>query len=808
MKKLQNIKTALLLLAMLLPLISKAQFLPCPGNSWSRTIYRNEANYPLKPADTYTQAAQGFMNDVNIICVLKFEYMYPGAGQWFTKTWLGGLTEAVDPAPIYAMGKDKITFKYRRSRLLTAIPFPVYKIVYDYVTVMLSGPRDINVLLPQNTLCRSSAPVNMKNFTKFTGHNMGATPEWAENLRFNDHNQVEIPDGIINPSALAAGQYTWKVSYEDNRISHGNKTVSKYITFNVVDLPSLAFNTLPPDTVWSNAQPINLGAMLTYSQGAVITSPSVGVTVSGQGIFFNPANAGTGPKLITLKATNSSGCDTTIFRPIFVKYNPGTPYMPLLSDESTIRFISQNRIEQYILSTMYQLQCGTAIGCVPAITNYTQMKIYSQSLGFPTFMALYYDYYINMQGYLNSTYVCDGKNYVLKVADPQTNMANPLDNLTYHWYKENSLGVQELLGSGTTYGLQVADNDSDDVFTIYLSAKNYIGVESPKYPMRVYTNHKYRSQWAGDTLCHDNSYAIDIPVWSDYQQYAPFSDTGAVGQDLVLWNNFFSRSVKAYNGSGNLIASSDSNRIDIPLSPVASQKVGLLFGSRYPYYLFYDDYNYSTGTLTTPPQGLTGTPSPWKPVTGIPFHDLGCECESTDTVLFAKKPVLTFNINSDTVSYAGSLINIQNQGEFGGESFWNFLDGGISYLPSPFHYLYDPGCQDIYYVETNTYGCESDTTVFCYTFVPEAYLSADEETALTGEPELYPVPFTDELTLETPLEIREIEIYDPSGKLVYRASGFFTGQHGMNLFSLSPGIYYVRLTAGNGMLYNRKITKQ
>lgn len=73
---------------------------------------------------------------------------------------------------------------------------------------------------------------------------------------------------------------------------------------------------------------------------------------------------------------------------------------------------------------------------------------------------------------------------------------------------------------------------------------------------------------------------------------------------------------------------------------------------------------------------------------------------------------------------------------------------------------------------------------------------------------VYPNPFIDEINLKgfDPNEIKTIEVFDVSGKLLLQVSPNLSG-NSINLYSIPKGIYFLKVGLKNGNTFNKKIVK-
>lgn len=553
---------------------------------------------------------------------------------------------------------------------------------------------------------------------------------------------IDITDGIFGDLAEAASD-NYSGTYTVTDVSDGCEITSSIEEFELFPRATAVWTASPPASMLDSDASINLSSLITADATHSVTGPGT-YNISGN-YYFDPSAAGAeGDKILQLAVSTADGCTyEQETRTIEIVHDPGSPEHVWIN----------------ILGSGFNNVLTHAPEMLPL--NYDP-GTYPGGLG--GFL-----YYIKMLTLQWGHSVCE--------QDTINFQAVVLPDYTYKWYKDLS-GEILLVGSGPTYTEYVPSTDSHLEYKIYLSATNFLGVESQKDPFIVSVNPK-PTNTEDIFVCHEGDDLYTLPISYDH----PLMDSMYIGGVLNLarlermtnYNWYSSDEAYLYRGYDRFHDWNDLNKYDEYLFKRIDSSKTLLNDSSYPFY----------------PAGIDGS-------TGLSYKLTSCRCEAENfgRLTLVKNPELDFISNLSGEITTGTPVLFTNNSTFSDSIIWNFGDSPYNYYEdSQWYYYYEVGFHDLSVTVLDTFGCFENTIIPNYINVTD-WTSVEE-----NQPEqlnIYPNPASDFLNIGS--NHKGYRIFDSTGQEVKNGI-----ENKINVEGLTPGIYLI-VVQGDNRYYSQLIT--
>ncbi len=290
--------------------------------------------------------------------------------------------------------------------------------------------------------------------------------------------------------------------------------------------------------------------------------------------------------------------------------------------------------------------------------------------------------------------------------------------------------------------------------------------------------------------------------------------TLCVGDDLVLsgsgassytWNNgvvnavsFNPTQTSTYTVTGTAAnGCSDTDAIKVVVNTLPTVKANatfnavckgekvLLFGTGT------NQYTWSSNVIDRESFIPTGT----KTYTVKGTNATGCSNFDTITVIVHELPVVTLNLDSDTVCTSDAAFDLSGGSPSGGEYSGVVSNGKFDPAQA------GPGIKPIIYNYIGLYGCSGSASS---QIVVDVCAGIGELSAIQFD--AYPNPVKDLLTITADVAIYEVQILNVNGALVYNQH-FIQTNNTINLSSFAKGVYFLQVKTEAGVSV-RKLVKE
>jgi subtilisin family serine protease/PKD repeat protein len=205
-----------------------------------------------------------------------------------------------------------------------------------------------------------------------------------------------------------------------------------------------------------------------------------------------------------------------------------------------------------------------------------------------------------------------------------------------------------------------------------------------------------------------------------------------------------------------------------------------------------DQYLWSTGATTQSIE--VGTAGKYS--IRVQDNSLGCNSSSNEIeILINPAPVSEFQVEGDLNPF--SEISFINSSVGAAQYLWNFGDGATSTEVSPSHTYFVVKDYNVTLTVTNDLGCTA--------------LSEQAIAIITGlendaSVQVYPVPFTKGVAIQTEWDYLFYTLTDVTGKIYDSSSTSITNKsHTVHLPELPTGVYFLTISDGNKTIKRRLI---
>lgn len=184
----------------------------------------------------------------------------------------------------------------------------------------------------------------------------------------------------------------------------------------------------------------------------------------------------------------------------------------------------------------------------------------------------------------------------------------------------------------------------------------------------------------------------------------------------------------------------------------------------------------------------------------ITVVEFNCILAAADTITYivnvAEEITALFTENITDIN----SVDFSNESTGGTSYDWDFGDGDNSTDMSPSHVYAEDGAYEVVLTVTNDWGCTQTFT----TTINILGVSVDEYAF--AEVDLYPNPFTHQLTIQSEQELAQITVMDAYGRLIYVINESQTITT-IETFEWASGIYFVTLQNAHGQMSTQKVVK-
>ncbi|HXB40136.1 MAG TPA: T9SS type A sorting domain-containing protein [Bacteroidia bacterium] len=515
-------------------------------------------------------------------------------------------------------------------------------------------------------------------------------------------------------------------------------------------------------TAISGATTLCNTAVTTYSVAAVSGAASYTWSLPGGWSGTSTTNtisvtAGATSGTISVGAVNACGTSTVQTLPVTVNGSPtvtvnsgaicsGSSFTMSPSGANTYTFSSGSAVVTPTTNTTYSVTGTSTAGCVSSNTAVSTVTVNP----LPTITV-------------NSGTICNGQSFTMTPSGANTYtysggsaIVNPTTTSSYSVTGTSAAGC---LSSNTAVSTVTVNNAPAQPTSI--SGNNFICTGT--------VNSYSVASVAGAT-----SYAWSLPnVWSGSSTTNSINATAGTSGSL---------SVTANNSCGNspaqiinltVLALPTVTAGAAPDSVCSGNSTTLTAGGANTY--LWNNGNSNTSQSVSPTVNTTYT------VTGTDVNN--CVNTATVSVKVNQLPTLTYNQNPNSVCINHAPFTLSTGFPTGG-TYSGLGVTGNSFNPA----TAGTGTITITYSYTDTYGCTNTKT---QNIVVNACTDINQLAGNQNQVAIYPNPFTDELTIESPVTTKGM-LYNMLGEKINEFNLEKKSQT-INLSDLAPGIYYLQI---------------
>jgi len=155
--------------------------------------------------------------------------------------------------------------------------------------------------------------------------------------------------------------------------------------------------------------------------------------------------------------------------------------------------------------------------------------------------------------------------------------------------------------------------------------------------------------------------------------------------------------------------------------------------------------------------------------------------------------ISNFSLNSSIIDSITNnvVLGFNNNGK-------NYIDTSVTLLPKTYYLRFNavPNDYSVYY-----------PICFSYSITNVTYINEFDLSELQSNVNLFPNPSQNFITLQSPIKIKDIKIFDITGKFVSEVTNVNSLDYSLDVSSLSNGFYNVQIIFENNQSINKKLIK-